>query len=91
MEYNTSTEETKGGFMSTTAEQLLSAALELAEGDRLQLVEALITSLQPDDEPPFDDSWREIVQRRSAELRSGQVSPISWAEVKRQGREKASG
>ena len=73
--------------MSATAEELLNAALALPEDDRLQLVEALIVSLQPEDKPPFDDSWREVVQRRSAELRSGQVSPIPWADVKRQGRE----
>jgi putative addiction module component (TIGR02574 family) len=72
--------------MSTTAEQLLNAALTLPEADRLQLVEALIASLRPDDQPPFDDSWREVVHRRSAELQSGQVAPIPWAEVKRQGR-----
>ncbi|MGP0066049.1 MAG: addiction module protein [Isosphaeraceae bacterium] len=77
--------------MSTTAEQLLNAALALPEDDRLQLAEALIVSLQPGDQPPFDDSWREVVKRRSAELRSGQVSPIPWDEVKRQAREKAGG
>jgi putative addiction module component (TIGR02574 family) len=77
--------------MSTTAEQLLNAALALPEDDRFQLAEALIVSLQPDDKPPFDESWREVVKRRSAELRSGQVSPIPWAEVKRLGREKAGG
>ena len=77
--------------MSTTAEQLLNAALTLPEGDRVQLVEALIVSLQPDDRPPFDDSWREVIQRRSAELRSGQVSPIPWAQAKRQGRENTGG
>jgi putative addiction module component (TIGR02574 family) len=73
--------------MSATAEQLLNAALTLPEDDRLQLVEALIVSLQPEDRPPFDDSWREVVQRRASELRSGQVSPIPWADVKQQGRE----
>jgi putative addiction module component (TIGR02574 family) len=73
--------------MSATAEQLLNAALTLPEDDRLQLVEALIVSLQPEDRPPFDDSWREVVQRRSSELRSGQVSPIPWADVKQRGRE----
>jgi putative addiction module component (TIGR02574 family) len=68
--------------MGTTAEQLLNAALTLPEEDRLQLLEALIVSLESDNQPPFDDSWREVVQRRSSELRSGQVSPIPWADVK---------
>jgi putative addiction module component (TIGR02574 family) len=77
--------------MSTTTEQLLHAALALPEDDRLQLVEALIVSLEPDDRPPFDDSWREVIQRRSAEVQSGQVSPIPWADVQRQGGEKTGG
>jgi putative addiction module component (TIGR02574 family) len=77
--------------MTSTAEQLLNAALALPEEDRLQFVEALIVSLQPGDRPPFDDSWGEIIRRRSAELQSGQVTPLPWAEVKRQAREKAGG
>ncbi len=77
--------------MNTTTEQLLNAALALPEEDRLQFVEALIGSLQPTDRPPFDDSWRAIIERRSAELKSGQVTPIPWAQVKRQAREKIGG
>jgi putative addiction module component (TIGR02574 family) len=72
-------------LMSTTTEQLLSVALALPEGDRLELVEALIVSLQSEEKPPFDDSCREVVARRSAELRSGQVAPVRWADVKRDG------
>lgn len=43
------------------------------------------------EQPPFDESWREVIQQRSAELRSGQVTPVPWEEVKRQAREKADG
>ena len=77
--------------MSSTTEEVLSAALALPDGDRLELVEALVASLQPTDRPPFDDSWREVIRRRSAELQSGAVTPIPWAEVKQQAREKAGG
>jgi putative addiction module component (TIGR02574 family) len=68
-------------------EQLLEAVLALPDGDRLEFVEAVIASLQPGDRPPFDKSWREIIQRWSAELRSGKVTPVSWAEVKHQARD----
>jgi putative addiction module component (TIGR02574 family) len=81
----------KGENMNTTTENLLNTALTLADEDRVELVEALIASLQPEDRPPFDESWREVIQRRSAELRSGQVTPVPWDEVKRQAREKAGG
>lgn len=77
--------------MNPTMENLLNTALALPTEDRVELVEALIASLQPEDRPPFDESWREVIQRRSAELRSGRVAPIPWAEVKRQAREKAGG
>jgi putative addiction module component (TIGR02574 family) len=77
--------------MTLTTEQLVDAALALSDGERMELVETLIASLKPVDRPPFDDSWREVVRRRSAELRSGQIAPVPWAEVKRQAREKAGG
>lgn len=73
--------------MSTTTEQLLNAALTLPDDDRFELVEALIASFQSADQPPFDESWREVIRRRSAELSSGQVAGVPWAEVKRRARE----
>jgi putative addiction module component (TIGR02574 family) len=77
--------------MNAAGEEVLNAALALPDEDRLEVVEALIVSLQPADRPPFDESWREIIRRRSAELESGQVVGVPWAEVKRQAREKAGG
>jgi putative addiction module component (TIGR02574 family) len=77
--------------MNSATEQLLDAVLALPNGDRVDFVEALIASLQPEDQPPFDESWREVIQRRSAELRSGRVKAVPWDEVKRQAREKAGG
>jgi putative addiction module component (TIGR02574 family) len=77
--------------MNPIMENLLNAALALPDDDRVELVEALIASLQSEDRPPFDESWREVIQRRSAELRSGEVAPVPWTEVKRQAREKAGG
>ncbi len=75
--------------MPPTTEEVLTAALDLPDEDRLQIVEALIASFEPGDRPPFDDTWREVIRRRSAELRSGRVAPIPWEDVKRQARESA--
>jgi putative addiction module component (TIGR02574 family) len=77
--------------MNLTTEQLLNAALALPEADRVELIEALLASLQPTDRAPFDESWREVIERRSAERRRGQVAPVPWPEVKRRAREKAGG
>jgi putative addiction module component (TIGR02574 family) len=79
----------EGHSRSPTTEQILNNALALPDEDRLQIVEALIVSLQPADQRPFDESWRDIIRRRSAELRSGKVTPVPWADVKRQAREAA--
>jgi putative addiction module component (TIGR02574 family) len=81
----------QGDHMSSLTENLLHDALALPEEDRFELVEALIASFQSEHHPPFDESWREIIYRRSAELRSGKVSAVPWEEVKQRAREKASG
>ncbi len=77
--------------MSPTSEQLLNAALSLSDAERLELVEALIVSLHPEDEPPFDVAWREVIEARAAELRSGEVTPVPWGQVKQQARERLGG
>ncbi|WP_088252876.1 addiction module protein [Fimbriiglobus ruber] len=69
--------------MALTADQILAAALDLPDADRLELIEALIDSVQTPDRPPFDESWREVIRQRSAELASGGVATVPWAEVKR--------
>ena len=51
--------------MTQTAEQLLISALELPDADRLELIEALIDSVDSPDRPPFDESWREVIRKRS--------------------------
>ena len=72
--------------MSLTTEELLDAALALPDPDRLEFVEVLAASLQPADRMPFDESWRDVIQRRTAELRNGTVAGIPWADVKRKAR-----
>ncbi|MFO0927366.1 MAG: addiction module protein [Gemmataceae bacterium] len=65
--------------MLPTTEQLLHTALALPPDERALLIESLLAA---EESPPFDDSWREVVQRRSAELDSGTVQPIPWSEVR---------
>ena len=76
--------------MTQTAEQLLTSALELPDADRLELIEALIDSVESPDQPPFDESRRLVIRTRSAELSSGSVATVPWAEVKRRAREAVS-
>jgi putative addiction module component (TIGR02574 family) len=77
--------------MDLSAERVLSAALALPDGDRVELVEAILASLQPEDRPPFDEAWRAVILRRSEEMRTGAVTPVLWSDVKRQAREQIGG
>lgn len=76
--------------MSLTAEQLLSAVLELPELERFELIEALIASQHPSP-PILDDALLEVIERRSAEVDSGLVETIPWEEVKRRAHEALNG
>lgn len=75
--------------MSATAEELLSAVLALPQEDRVEFLEVILASLGPTDRVPFDESWREVIERRSLELRTGAVKPVSWSEVKGKAQEQA--
>jgi len=73
------------------AKQIVNAAIKLAESDRLQIVEELLASLQPDTDTDGDAAWAAEVQRRSREIKEGIVRPIPWAEVKAQARKRVRG
>jgi putative addiction module component (TIGR02574 family) len=77
--------------MTPAAESVLTAALGLDDEDRLELAEALLSSVEAGERPPFDESRREELRRRSEDLRSGRVRGVSWAEVRRRARESAGG
>ncbi len=68
--------------MNLTPEHLLVAVLPLPDEDRFEVAEALLASLRPADQSPRDESWREVIRKRSAELRSGQVRGIPWKQIK---------
>jgi putative addiction module component (TIGR02574 family) len=72
--------------MNSNMDQVLTAALALPNGDRVELVEAILASLQPEDRPPFDESWRPVIERRSQELQSGRVVGVPWSDVKKRAR-----
>ena len=68
--------------MGQGVQELFQAALELSDEEQLQLVAALVAAVDERGLHPFDDSWLEEIQRRSAEYDDGAVKPIPWAEVK---------
>ncbi len=66
-------------------ETVLAAALRLPAGERAVVVAELLDSL--DDGGPADEgveqAWAEEARRRLAEIDSGEVTPIPWAEARR--------
>ena len=77
--------------MNAEMDHVLNAVLALADGDRVELVEAILASLRPEDRPPFDEAWRPTIERRSEELQSGRVTGVPWTEVKRNARGQSGG
>lgn len=68
--------------MSQTVAEILNAALALPESQRAELAELIEASLtSPSSLHP---AWGEELQRRAAEIDSGQVKPIPWGEVREQ-------
>ncbi len=68
--------------MGLKVEELLEQALELPDEDRLQLAEALLSSVGPAGAPPFDSEWLAEVKRRAARIDAGESKLSSWAEVR---------
>ncbi len=77
--------------MNRTVEQVLQAALKLADEEQLQLVSALTAAMDERGLRPFDDAWLQEIRRRSDEYDAGSVTPISWAEVKERARKRIAG
>ena len=67
--------------MSPGTNQLLNAALTLPFQERLDLAEAIMDSVEPENRPVLREEWHSILRQRSAELASGKVTPVAWEVV----------
>ena len=77
--------------MTRPAKEIVNAAIKLAESDRLQIVEQLLASLEPNNDEDVHAAWAAEVERRSQEIKQGVVRPIPWAAVKAQARKRVRG
>lgn len=68
--------------MSPTLESLYQAALALPEDQRAELADRLLDSLT-DVSSQLHPAWKIELQRRSAQMDAGEVTPIAWEEVRR--------
>jgi putative addiction module component (TIGR02574 family) len=67
--------------MTNRAAIILHDALELEEGERAQVAEALWESLETSMEPSLDAEWRQEVAARIAALDGGEAELTPWDEV----------
>ena len=75
----------------STVDTLLEQALALPGEDRLQLAEALLSSVGPADVPPFDSEWLTAAKQRAARIDSGEGKLSSWEEVRERARQSVRG
>jgi len=70
--------------MKNKSKKIIEEVLALSENDRVDLIEQLLDSFEKEkDENAIDEAWKVEVMRRSQELETGRVKPISWSRVKK--------
>ena len=57
--------------------------MALAEEERAELASRLLESLPQDNPSQLHPAWGAELRRRLAQVDSGEVTPLSWEEVKR--------
>lgn len=69
--------------MSPKSAELLKQALELSIEERADLAAQILESLDSSDDPEVQAAWQAEIERRMAQLDSGEVKPLSLDEFRR--------
>lgn len=70
--------------MTQEVSEFLKKALALPPEARAALAGSLLESLEDTLDAGAEEEWNQEIARRIAELDSGKVKPIPWAEARRQ-------
>jgi putative addiction module component (TIGR02574 family) len=70
--------------MTAEISELLKKALALPPEARAALAGSLLESLEDTLDASAEEEWNQEIAHRIAELDSGKVKPIPWAEARRQ-------
>jgi putative addiction module component (TIGR02574 family) len=68
--------------MSTRADTILDTALSLPADERAWLASELIASLDETEDSDVEAAWAAEIERRIAEVESGEAETISWDEAR---------
>ena len=69
--------------MKQDVTELLRKALELPAEARAALAGSLLESLDDQVDASAEEEWKQEIARRMAELDSGKVKPIPWADARK--------
>jgi len=69
--------------MKNDSTEILKEALKLPPAARAALAGSLLDSLDQEVDEGAEAAWEAEIERRLAELDSGRVRPIPWAEARR--------
>lgn len=61
---------------------VLSEAMQLSQGDRLRLIDALWAALPADAELPLHADWELELERRVAAIKDGTAQTVPWEKVR---------
>jgi putative addiction module component (TIGR02574 family) len=70
--------------MTAEVSELLKKALALPPEARAALAGSLLESLDESLDASAEEDWKQEIALRVAELDSGKVKPVPWAEARRQ-------
>lgn len=73
--------------MITDFKEIQHSALELGEKHRAELAKNLIDSLDEHKDEDLEQAWIDEINRRKAEINSGNIKPIPGKEVHKAARE----
>lgn len=68
--------------MSTNADTILGTALALPPDERAWLAEELVASLDRHRDPDVEAAWAREIERRIAEVESGEAETVSWEDAR---------
>lgn len=68
--------------MAKSARELFEEAMRLDPRERATLMRLLVDSLDAESEEGAEEVWRAEIERRIAELDSGQIQAVSWEELR---------
>jgi putative addiction module component (TIGR02574 family) len=68
--------------MTRTAESVVREALNLPYGDRVKVIDELLSSLDATSDDDVETAWADEIERRSEQLALGNVKSVTWDETR---------